>query len=499
MKVLTEKRCGCKDERGKQLGKRCPLLRRRGHGAWSYRVNVPKELQPLVGKTQLRESGFATQAEAEHAGQVDVTRVLAGRQAIGSLTTGAYLDDWLERKRAVKPSTARSYEGHIRVHIRPLIGDIPLRGLTSDHIDTMFERIRRDRAGATGPGTISRIYATLRAALNDAVKKRKIDFNPISAVELPSYQPDEIEPWEAEEVGRFLDETIGDRLAAMYELMALRGLRRGEACGVTWAGLDEDRGVLTIRQQIVDNGGDLHVWSPKTRSGRRKVDLDSTMVSALLAHRMRQNEEREAFGDTWNNGFLPDDHGDRVHLTDLIFTREDGRHLDPQYVSQHMQVIARRVGLCTRIVADAAVGAWTVNVGRRHFAPEGTWTVHRDREPIGAVTVAKCVRRRGSGATLSFTAPLPFALQAGDELGENLLSRRRLHDLRHSTASIAIGAGADLVLVSKSHGHSSTRVTSDLYTHLLRPAGRDVAERITAAVPRRPPGAHRDQEKKKGG
>ncbi|MCK9900411.1 tyrosine-type recombinase/integrase [Frankia sp. Cpl3] len=189
-------------------------------------------------------------------------------------------------------------------------------------------------------------------------------------------------------------------------------------------------------------------------------------------------------GEAWENGTLPDQHGRPVVLSGLMFTRPDGQHLDPAYVSRHMQVIARRVGLCCAVVSAASAGTAVVTVGRRHIAPEGTWMVYRDRDPIGAVTVTKCIWRRGSGATLTLAEPLTFNLRPKDELGQRVLSRRRLHDLRHSSASIQLDAGVDLALISKRHGHSSTAITSDLYVHLLCSARQRAAEAVASAVPR---------------
>ena len=113
MKVTTEKRCGCRDEKGRQLGKACPQLRRRGHGTWTHRVWVPAELVPLVGKQTVRSSGHATQREAQAAGERLVQRLRAGEHvAAGAQTVGAFLEDWLETKRQLRPTTRRSYQGH---------------------------------------------------------------------------------------------------------------------------------------------------------------------------------------------------------------------------------------------------------------------------------------------------------------------------------------------------------------------------------------------------
>ena len=48
-------------------------------------------------------------------------------------------------------------------------------------------------------------------------------------------------------------------------------------------------------------------------------------------------------------------------------------------------------------------------------------------------------------------------------------------------------AGADMSLVSKRLGHSSIKITSDTYTHLLDGVGREIAERAVARVPRAMP------------
>ncbi|WP_083419935.1 tyrosine-type recombinase/integrase [Pseudofrankia sp. BMG5.36] len=491
MEIQTEKRCGCRDpETGKQFGKQCPKLRsRKPHGKWSWRLEVPEELVPLVGRTQLRGSGFATKDAAEKDAGDQLARVRAGQQHVGTLTVGEYLDQWLESKRRLRPTARSGYEIHIRVHLKPWLGKVPLSGLRADHVDKAFRWI--EAAGAskprpTGPATIERIRGTLRNALNDAVDRRLIPFNPVAGVELPEYNRAEVEPWEAHEVGAFLDEASTDRLAAMWELIALHGVRRGEACGAAWPGLDAEHSVLTITQQITESGAKCGVWPPKTRSGKRKVDLDPTTLGSLLAHRLAQDAEREKLSESWDNGTLPDQHGKPVKLSRLMFTRPDGRHLAPRYVSQRMQTIAHRAGLlaAVRFTAPTMADHLVVGALQRDRDPIGEWTLYVNREPAGTVTVTAVTRLRGNRSRLDLAAPLAADVPAEAELGRGLLSPRRLHDLRHASASIQLQEGIDLALVSKRLGHSSPAITGALYAHLLRPAGRRAALAAAIAVPR---------------
>jgi Site-specific recombinase XerD len=58
----------------------------------------------------------------------------------------------------------------------------------------------------------------------------------------------------------------------------------------------------------------------------------------------------------------------------------------------------------------------------------------------------------------------------------------RLHDLRHTNASLALSAGVDLKVVSERLGHSQLAITADLYTHVNRGLGKAAAEQIAVAV-----------------
>jgi integrase len=62
--------------------------------------------------------------------------------------------------------------------------------------------------------------------------------------------------------------------------------------------------------------------------------------------------------------------------------------------------------------------------------------------------------------------------------------RMRFHDLRHSSASLLIAAGVELVEVSMLLGHSELRTTSDLYTHLQQETAAKAARHMDAVLSR---------------
>lgn len=62
------------------------------------------------------------------------------------------------------------------------------------------------------------------------------------------------------------------------------------------------------------------------------------------------------------------------------------------------------------------------------------------------------------------------------------VQRVRVHDLRHSAATLLLSSGVQLTQVSAILGHSKTSTTSDIYSHVLREARREGADTMDALL-----------------
>jgi len=150
MKGSTFKRCSCRDpETGKQLGSSCPKLAGGRHGRWYFVIEVP----PAPGKNrgQIRRGGWDTKRQAQE--KLDEARVdaLAGRPVDNRETTGEWLTEWLRGKRAIRATTARSYETHVRLYLLPALGHLRLKELRAAHIAAMYRGIEDGNAGRERP------------------------------------------------------------------------------------------------------------------------------------------------------------------------------------------------------------------------------------------------------------------------------------------------------------------------------------------------------------
>jgi integrase len=64
------------------------------------------------------------------------------------------------------------------------------------------------------------------------------------------------------------------------------------------------------------------------------------------------------------------------------------------------------------------------------------------------------------------------------------LGHVRIHDLRHTCASLAIAAGADVLVLQRMLGHASAAMTLDRYGHLMPGQAEEVARRLSDAAGR---------------
>jgi integrase len=58
----------------------------------------------------------------------------------------------------------------------------------------------------------------------------------------------------------------------------------------------------------------------------------------------------------------------------------------------------------------------------------------------------------------------------------------RLHDLRHTSATLALAAGVHPKVVQERLGHSSINITLDTYSHVVKGLQHDAAEKVAALL-----------------
>jgi integrase len=198
-----------------------------------------------LGVRDGKRVGKKVRAPTEQAAKVELERL---HRAYGADvdpardTLDRYLDAWLrDHGPSVRASTRVSYEGHIRMHISPLLGGIPVSKLRA----TDVRRLIADRLGAgLSPATVRRIHSTLHAALQVGVDDRSLAENVAAGVTLPRVTVKTIRPMTDDYANQVRDISRGTFLEALVELLLGTAMRLGEALGL-------DQGDLNLEQRFV--------------------------------------------------------------------------------------------------------------------------------------------------------------------------------------------------------------------------------------------------------
>jgi integrase len=220
----------------------------------------------------------------------------------GNLTVGVYMDRWLrDVKDTVRQSTHERYGYAIGPHIKPAIGRIKLKDLTSAQV-RWFYRDRLDYGLA--PATVHKLHVVLHKALKSAVSDGLIPRNPTASLKLPRIIKEEIDPLDQEEARRLLEAACGDRLEALYVLAINTGMRQGELLALKWEDVDLERSVLRVRRTISRRDNAYVLDEPKTKKSRRTIRLTAGAATALEVHLSRQLEGMERMGSLYQPGGL---------------------------------------------------------------------------------------------------------------------------------------------------------------------------------------------------
>ncbi|GAA1774179.1 site-specific integrase [Luedemannella helvata] len=418
---------------------------------WAYRIELERD--PLTGDRRWEyKSGFTTEEEAwTKAIEAKAEHERGQRVSPSKRTVAEFMAEWLAAVReAIKPTTYTNYVDYWKAYGVRVLGwrnlqdlDVPTLNTFYRHLLTagrckpdnntvMYEywstrqvagvepspkeisencnvtihaarhavqRYRRGRKPVAKPAglatkTVKNVHRMLHRALSDAVAWRYLSYNPAVHASLPRERRQtrrrKGSTWTPDELNTWLKVAVRDRDAALWVLVATTGARRSELAGAECDLLDCDAATLDLLDTRVVVDGKAADSDGKTASGNRTISLDPITVAYLRKHLAMLDEERRAFGDSYQ------DHG-------KLFCHPDGRPIHPDTITRRFNRLVDRAGV----------------------------------------------------------------------------PRIRLHDVRHTYATLSLDAGVDPKIVSDRIGHANMAYTLQIYTH--RSTGRDRGAAETVA------------------
>jgi integrase len=242
-----------------------------------------------------------------------------------------YLEDWIENvhKNNIRISTYVKYKKLIGYIVADL-GEAWLQKLTPEQVQRFYTKKRKEGLSTK---TIHEIHGVLHLALKNAVRWNYVSRNVCDLVDSPRVVSREATLLTLEQAKRLLEGIHGHRLEVVLMMAVITGMRKGEILALRWSNVDFERRVLRVLHTVdyippygyVEN-------EPKTRAGKRTIDLPDFFLEMLKQHRLRQEERRFKVGNAWENG-------------DLVFPDLTGGYLNPIHVLRMFKKILEQAGL----------------------------------------------------------------------------------------------------------------------------------------------------------
>lgn len=257
------------------------------------------------------------------------------------LTLEEFIKQWFETHRqGITLTTERRYRGDIENHLIPQLGKVLLQKLTTLQIQGFVNQLLHSgfqgngRSRGLSAKSVRDCVGLLRQALEQAVEWGLLNRNPVKGVKIPKVVQKEPQVITEAQAEMILTDLKGS-YAWLPTLIAYHtGMRRGEILALCWDFVDLEEKTLEVRRtySLHDKKGPIFK-EPKTRSGRRTVEIGSTLFKALKAQRKQQAEAKLRIGDKWEN-----EHN-------LVCTRENGRFISAKALSELFSYRVRELNL----------------------------------------------------------------------------------------------------------------------------------------------------------
>jgi len=280
----------------------------------SLRVRVFTGRDPLTKSKHFLEEVVPAGPKAAAQAEKVRTRLLAEVDERRNARTNATVNQLFDRYLGVlniEATTREGYERNARLHIRPILGQLPIGRIDGETIDSFYAQLRRCRAHCNGrryvehrtdrphecddrcgphkcqplsEASIRHVHNLLNGAFARAVKWRWIGTNPIKQAQAPVQPTPDPQPPSPSQAARIAMEAWKDPEWGMFVWLAMTsGARRGELCALRWDRIDFESGVASIRSSIAQSGRDTWAKDTKTHQQRRIV-LDAQTLALLRAY-----------------------------------------------------------------------------------------------------------------------------------------------------------------------------------------------------------------------
>ena len=245
-----------------------------------------------------------------------------------------------------KLSTYTSYEGYVRGHIKPILGQKYLNLVTNLDMQKFFNQRAASgnlKGGSLSPKTLRNLRNMLHLAFDQAVKCGLITSNPTEGVRLPKDPRKEMRVLSQIEQNRLVwaAKAMPEPAAFGIIFTLFTGVRIGELCGLRWENVSMEHKAFRICEtrnrlpnhdnRIASATSVITARTAKTDSSLRTVYIMDELYQDLARYRMVQEEIRKQYPGYNRGGY--------------VFCQENGAPYEPRTYQDLFKRCVRRAGI----------------------------------------------------------------------------------------------------------------------------------------------------------
>lgn len=229
----------------------------------------------------------------------------------------------------LEAKTLARYKELLKFNILPAIGRLKLEQIKPMHLLDLYTAMTKDGArrdgkkGGYSTKTIQHVHRLVRAIFEKAVQWQILSINPASKIQPPKVDKKEISFYDEKQITDLLEaiENAPIRYKTIVLTAIHTGMRRGEILALEWSDVDFKSKLIVVNKSAVYVSGKGRIdKGTKTVRSQRVIAMTDILADALKEYKKWQNQNKEVFGDKWEE-------------RDLIFTRDDGKPLHPDTIT----------------------------------------------------------------------------------------------------------------------------------------------------------------------
>ena len=243
------------------------------------------------------------------------------------ITLADYFKMWLKQiEKEVRPNTFRNYKGNMENHIIPYFEckRIKLQDLKPDDLTKYYE-YEHEHTELSGR-TLKHHHQNISKALNDAISKGYISFNPASYAKTVKEERFNAEFLNNNQIDELLSLVENLPIKLAVELCCIYGFRRSEVLGLKWQNIDFENESIRVCETLQQStkaisGTTNYTDDTKTESSNRTMPMTKKARRLLQEQRERQKQNKDLLGDYYIEN-------------DYVCTFDNGKVITPNYLSK---------------------------------------------------------------------------------------------------------------------------------------------------------------------